>query len=244
MLKSALLWIIPKSSIMANKRIFIALWACCIVGSLAVIPYIYHLGVIPESISLAHFFFAAAVQTALLYALILSICYVILPKTDLEPFRFSSWFKEVILPGLIGGAIAGLLIQGFSLAFFHGSVLAKSSNIPLWTTVLASLYGAINEEVLLRLFLFTFVYFLLGKILYKRNTLFWITNCVIALAFGLGHLPVALKLIPPSTFEITRILVLNFIPGFIFGWLYWSYGFFAAAFAHFCADILIYVAFR
>ena len=66
-------------------------------------------------------------------------------------------------------------------------------------------------------------------------------NLLVALIFGLGHLPTALKLTTPSGFEITRILLLNGIPGLVFGWLYWSRGFWTAILAHFVADLVIHV---
>jgi membrane protease YdiL (CAAX protease family) len=67
------------------------------------------------------------------------------------------------------------------------------------------------------------------------------TNIIVALIFGLGHLPAAFKLIEPSFYEISRILLLNGIPGVVFGWLYWSRGLRAAMTAHFVADLMIHV---
>jgi len=98
---------------------------------------------------------------------------------------------------------------------------------------------------LLRLFLFTFIYFLFKKIFKfsKDNRLYflWITNVIIAIIFGLGHLPTVFKIISPTTFEIFRVLLLNAIPGIVFGYLYWSKGLWTAMTAHFVADIMIHV---
>lgn len=64
---------------------------------------------------------------------------------------------------------------------------------------------------------------------------------MVAIIFGLGHLPVAFKLVTPSFFEIFRILLLNWIPGIAFGWLYWSRGLWTAMTAHFMADLVLHV---
>ena len=109
---------------------------------------------------------------------------------------------------------------------------------------MASLYGAVNEEVLLRLFLFTFIYAIFRKTVsspgQKRGALLWSSNLLVALIFGLGHLPAALKLSSPSAFEIGRVLLLNGIPGLVFGWLYWNLGFWTAVTAHLTADLVIH----
>ena len=116
---------------------------------------------------------------------------------------------------------------------------------PIWAGALASIYGGINEEVLLRLFLFTLIFFLFNKLLKfdsrHRTYYLWATNVVVALVFGLGHLPAAFKIMQPTSSEITRILLLNGIPGLVFGWLYWSRGLWAAMAAHFVADLVIHV---
>jgi membrane protease YdiL (CAAX protease family) len=71
--------------------------------------------------------------------------------------------------------------------------------------------------------------------------LLWIATILVAIIFGLGHLPAAFKLTSPSAFEISRVLFLNGIAGVGFGWLYWSRGLWAAMTAHFVADLIIHV---
>jgi membrane protease YdiL (CAAX protease family) len=64
---------------------------------------------------------------------------------------------------------------------------------------------------------------------------------IVAIIFGLGHLPAAFKLVEPSSFEVIRVLLLNGIPGIVFGWLYWSRGLWTAMTAHFVTDLVIHV---
>ena len=153
-------------------------------------------------------------------------------------------FKQIAYPAIIAGIVVGFAIFLFDKTIFHSSLLS-GAHPPFWSGVLASIYGAFNEEVLLRLFLFTLLYFLLRKCIkfgvHKKIYALWTVNILVALVFGLGHLPAAFKLTSPSAFEISRILFLNGIAGIVFGWLYWSRGLWTAIAAHFVADLMIHV---
>lgn len=224
-----------------KKRYFFLLWILCILGSLSVLPYSMSIGLIPSS---PQIFLLATVQAVVFFGLICWLSSLLIPKTDLSPFSTESPLKRIVYPGVIAGLVVGFIIYILDITLFRNSLLAGSGS-PAWAGLLASFYGAINEEVLLRLFLFTFIYFLFGKIsrttLHNRSVFLWMTNIIVALLFGLGHLPAAFKLITPSKFEIFRILLLNGIPGLLFGWLYWFRSLWAAMLAHFVADLVIHV---
>ena len=221
-----------------NRAIFFSLWAACVVGFWSILPCLQYLGVIPFSVSLWKVFFLGTLQTVLFFGLVCWLSFKILPQTDLHPFRLH------IRPAVVTGILVGGAIFLIDKAVFHSSLLA-GSHPPRWMGAVASIYGAVNEEVLLRFFLFTFFYYLLGKCakINRKNRLYflWVVNIVVALLFGLGHLPAAFKLITPSAVEIFRILFLNGIAGVIFGWLYWSRGLWTAMAAHFVADLMLHV---
>ncbi len=144
---------------------------------------------------------------------------------------------------MAAGTAVGLIIFLLDATIFRNSLLS-GTHPPFWMGFLASFYGGINEEVLLRLFLFTLIYLAFGR-LFKpkidgRSLFLWMTNLLVAIAFGMGHLPAALKLVSPSSFEIFRVLLLNGIPGIVFGWLYWSRGLWTAMIAHFVADLVVH----
>ena len=227
-----------------TKRFYIILWICCIIGSCAVFPYIYFLNVLPSSIPLGKLFILITTQAAILYGIVCWLVYLLIPKTDLSPFSHAKVVKPIVYTAILCGILVGLVIFVLDKTIFHQSIV-MDIHPPLWSGLLASLYGAINEEVLLRLFLFTLIYFLLIKSFKKtgkhRSLLLWVTTVIVAFVFGLGHLVVAFKMIPPSGFEIFRILLQNTIPGIVFGWLYWTRGFFASVLAHFVADLLIHL---
>ncbi len=227
-----------------NKRTFIVLWILCIIGSWSVLPYVFHLDIIPPSVSVIKFFFLTTVQSTVLFGLVCWVSYLLLPKTDLYPFNVEHLLKGIIYPGMVSGVLVGLIIYILDSTIFQSSLLS-GAHPPFWAGALASIYGAVNEEVLLRLFLFTLVYFLFGKIVnishQNRLAFLWATNIVVAIVFGLGHLPAAFKLATPSSFEIFRVLLLNGIPGVVFGWLYWSRGLLSSMAAHFVTDLMIHV---
>lgn len=226
------------------KMPFLVIWVFCVFGALMVVPYVRYLGLLPPTLSIAYTLLIIAVQAMLFSGLVCYLSYLIISKTDLDPFPVRPFLSRVFYPGLIAGAACGLCIYGLDHAFFKNSLLLKS-HPPAWTGFLASFYGAINEEVLLRLFFFSFLYFVFKKIFCfaakDRPIVLWLTNAITALLFGLGHLPAAFQLIPPSSFEICRILLLNGLPGLIFGWLYWSKGLWSAMMAHFTTDLLIHI---
>ncbi len=226
---------------------FFILWILCIIGSWSVLPYIHFLGILPSAVSIWKMALLGTIQAILFFGLICWISYKILPKTDLHPFPplFEVyWLKKVVYPAAIAGILVGLAIFIFDKTLFKSSLLSEV-HPPFWAGALASIYGAVNEEVLFRLFLFTLVYFLIGKCVTihesNRSTILWSVNILVALFFGLGHLPAAFKLASPSGFEIFRVIFLNGIAGVVFGWLYWSRGLWTAITAHFVTDLMIHV---
>lgn len=120
-----------------------------------------------------------------------------------------------------------------------------------WKGLLASFYGGITEELLLRLgFLSTLTW--LGLWLIRRATgdrqrppgpgLMWTCILLAALLFGLGHLPATAALWPLTGIVVARALILNGLAGVVFGYIYWRRGLEYAMVGHFSADIVLHVA--
>jgi membrane protease YdiL (CAAX protease family) len=117
--------------------------------------------------------------------------------------------------------------------------------IPQLYRLLASLYGAIAEELQFRLFLMTVLVWLLSRLRRSPSApparwMFWSALCASALLFGVGHVPLALRLWPPTAVVIGRILLLNGLAGMVFGWLYWRRGLEYAMLAHGAADLVVH----
>lgn len=227
----------------SSKRLFIGLWLACIVGSLALLPYLDHLGMLPYAVSPGKLFLFVGLQSALVFGVACLLSYFLLPKTDLEPFKREKFFKRLASPAVAIGVVLGLALYFAERHFFYNSPLAET-HTSLWAGILASIYGAVNEEVLSRLFLFTLIYFLFQKGFHfgkgKRTRFLWITNGIVAIVFGCMHLPAASSLVPLTSFEIFRIVLLNAIPSLVFGWLYFSRGLWAAMVAHGVTDLMIH----
>lgn len=154
------------------------------------------------------------------------------------------WLAAVAL-----GAFAGLLIVSLDPLFapylpaqLH-SQAATTAQASAMAGFLASFYGAIGEELQLRLFLMTLLVWSLSKLAGDRATplQFWIALILAALLFGAGHLPAAASIWPLDAVVVSRVIVLNSVAGLIFGWLYWRHGLESAMLSHFSADLILHV---
>jgi membrane protease YdiL (CAAX protease family) len=118
--------------------------------------------------------------------------------------------------------------------------------VPAWEAFLASFYGGIAEEVLLRLFLVSLIVWIISKIKkVKDGSLtdfgIWLSIILATIIFGLEHLPAIAQITTLTWVVIIRAIVLNGVGGIIFGWLYWKKGLESVMTAHFSADIILHI---
>lgn len=105
-------------------------------------------------------------------------------------------------------------------------------------------YGGITEELLMRLFLLSLVARLLGR-WWKTadgsptNGVFWAAICLVALLFGLGHLPATAYMAPLTSMLVVRALAPNAVPGVVFGYLCWRHGLEASMLGHMSAHLVM-----
>jgi len=160
-----------------------------------------------------------------------------------------SAFKAILGTSTLLGMLAGILTAALDLVFcsmFPNEPIyaVKLPTPPAWQGFLASFYGAINEEILSRLFLMSLFIWMLSKIGKEGGKpvglTIWLAIAVTAVISGLLHLPSTAILIPITPFIIARSIILNGIAGAIFGWLYWRKGLESAIMSHFTADIIIH----
>jgi len=156
--------------------------------------------------------------------------------------------KAILLPSVFWGVLAGVLIILFSLPFNYWiPELSSSEAAPaVWKGFLASFYGGIAEEVLLRLFIVSLIVWITFKIKKTKdgnptNFGIWIAIILSAILFGIGHLPATAQIVPLTGLVVFRAILLNGIGGIIFGWLYWKKGLESAIIAHFSTDIVLHV---
>jgi Type II CAAX prenyl endopeptidase Rce1-like len=150
--------------------------------------------------------------------------------------------KSQVIPGLVGGVFGGIAISIISSlwrsslpADFVAKAEVLSTNTPLLTRIL---YGGITEEILIRWGLMSFLVWAQWRVFQKAQgspdavyVVFAIG--ISALAFGLGHLPLAFTLSSQATASLVAyIIVGNAFFGLIAGYLYWQKGLEAAIVAH------------
>ncbi len=157
-------------------------------------------------------------------------------------------FIKIIKKSIFIGVVIGIGITLIDLLAFHpfSPQLQELTVPPPWQGFLASFYGGIIEEVLSRLFFATLIIWVL-KMIFSRNkketpqSFYWAGILMAALFFAVSHLPALELSIGLTPLTVFRTLLLNAIPGTIFGWLFWKYGLESAIISHFSADIVLHV---
>lgn len=155
--------------------------------------------------------------------------------------------RRVIIVALLGCMVA-LVLLATSPVFdrYMPAPFNRMPEVAFWKRILAAPYGGIVEECLCRLFLVSLIAWLLTRVSYHgrahllRPWVFWVAIAVASLLFGIGHLPAAARLWPLTTVVVLRTIVLNSVAGFLFGWLFWRWGFEYAVIAHGSCDIIFH----
>ena len=252
-------------------KVFFIVWAAAVLGAIALIPFVLSqqleaLGSADLPMPLWQLIAIGILQSLLILGVLTGIGLLLAGRIGLGLPFVEGWLKkELILerPGrvllvFIGvGVVVSLILAGLDKWVFEppihaelirlGIPIPEKTQTPIWQGFLASFYGGITEEVLLRLFLMTFLAWL-GSLISRDGegrptaVVFWLAIIVATVVFGLGHLPATAALgVPLSPLVVTRAITLNGLPGFAFGWLYWKRGLESAIVAHFSADIVLHV---
>lgn len=247
-----------------NWREFLILWAAGVCGVIAVLPYTLTLQaplieqMPPLPVPLAVVIAVQVVQNAVLVAIAVGLGLLLatriglgapLLEARLAGEAVSQRLRALLVPSVLAGAVAGIAIIVLDLLVFARGMPAAApagEHPPAWQGFLASFYGGITEELLMRLFLMSLLAWLLGLVWRQAPGrpaagAFWTANLGAAILFGLGHLPATAALVPLTSFVVLRAIVLNGIGGVVFGHLYWRRGLEAAMLAHFSADIVLHV---
>ncbi len=156
--------------------------------------------------------------------------------------------RALLLPSVVAGVVVAtvLLVLEFGVFVPNLSAAARGAEAPsppAWQGLLASFYGGIDEEILLRLgvmTLFAWIGARLTRSFPARAGVIWTANLLAAILFGLGHLPAVAALEPLTGLAIARVLVLNGLAGIVYGWLYWRRGLLSAMVAHFATDVVLH----
>ncbi len=193
------------------------------------------------------FFLAIAVGVGLLLARKIG-CGVPIIESWLVGERVGQRLRAILQPsvfvGLGLGIILLLLLVFVFIPFVPELRIVLVSDVGIWKKFLASFYGGIFEEILMRLFLVSLFAWLLSKVwrTQSRNAAtFWAASVIVAVIFGLGHLVAASLMLSITPMVVVTALVLNGVAALAFSYLYWKHGLEAAIIAHFSADIVLHV---
>lgn len=229
------------------------------IATAAVFPYILtllHTAFVKLPVPLSVVIGAQLVQATVLVFVLCWLGLICGTPIGLDSPVVRSWLssgRSLIIPRrvtvvvLLGCMIALVLLAASSV--FDRYMPAPFSPLPeiaLWKRIAAAPYGGIVEECVCRLFLVSLIAWLLARISYYgralllRPWIFWVAIVVASLVFGIAHLPAAARLWPLMTLVVVRAIFLNSIAGFVFGWLFWRWGFEYAVIAHFSCDIVFH----
>ena len=199
-----------------------------------------------------------AVQSLAMLAIVVGVGILLGRKTGLGAPVLEGWLNhrdvsakalKSAKAGVLVGLLVGIVVLIALLPLVHyipNLPFALASHIAVWKRFLTCFNGGIYEEILTRLFLLTLFAWVGMKVFQKeKNTLaaatFWTANIIVAILFGLGHLPSASLVLPITPPVVVAALLLNGIAGIAFGYLYFKRGLESAMIAHFCADFVIWV---
>jgi membrane protease YdiL (CAAX protease family) len=236
---------------------FFVLWGAGVVATVLALPYIFTLqrSVIEKAGQpLWLLGLVSVVQAGILLAVSVFFGLRLIKKINLNPFVFfdstvpvKENLKRIAKLCVPVGILVALIIR-FGDFFFLKSIpelKVASEAIPFWKALSVAPYGGVVEELLMRLFLVSLFAWIFGKIfksteVIKNNWIMWASIIVVAVIFGLGHLPATATIVALTPIVIVRAILLNGIGGIFFGWLYWKKGLEYAIVAHFTADIVLH----
>lgn len=235
-----------------NLKTYIILVIMGIIGTIAILPYIR--AVIGQNTT------GFMIRTLLTVITLTFLGLMITKKIGLDATPIidkKKKLKQILKQSIIWGIAAGILIIiiGNIDILFKGmpDMTAQLAALPnLWQGFLASFYGGITEEIMMRLFMLSLFAFIItgiaritkGKKDWKATSrIMWSSIIFAALVFGIGHLGALAAFNQLTTYLAFKTILLNSIGGIIFGWLFWKKGIESAMIAHFSADIVLYVVF-
>ena len=158
--------------------------------------------------------------------------------------------RSILLPGLIWGLVAGILITVLSPVagmlwpeLMENETAKELGQIASWKGALVSVSAGVIEEIQFRFGLMTLLAWFGMKLMRRQTpgtTIICVANVLAVVPFGLLHLTnVAGMGVPITLGAVLMVVLLNGVAGVIFGVLYWRRGIEAAILGHFATDIVL-----
>ena len=144
--------------------------------------------------------------------------------------------KRIAYSLLIGAAAGGVVLAALAPMGLQ-SRLTADAKVPAWKWLIIAFDAAVLEEIVFRLFIVSFVVWLLARFI-KRPVAIWIALIVGALLFGAAHLG-RWSAMGPAV--ITASMAVNAFAAIVLGLVYVKWGIEAAMITHFAADIVVHL---
>lgn len=245
-----------------NWRVFGVLMAAAFIGNLLLLPYAVALNPgalsalpMPVPVVLA----ISVLQTMVLAALVGGLGLWMATRVGLGAPRLEEWLsgdrkgaverlRPALWPAVIAGVVGAVVVLLLDVFIFQpqmaGALSGAAGRTNYWQGLLASFYGGIDEEILLRLGMMTFLVWLASWVTRNRPmspAIYWTGNVLAALLFGAGHLPTAAALTTLTPVLIIRTVLLNGLLGIVYGYFYWKHGLVSGMVSHFSSDLILHV---
>ena len=253
-------------------KLALVLWLLGLIGAVLILPYVLALqqaaiaaASARTQLSPIQLLVISTAQTALLLLIAVLAGLWASRRLGLATPLLSAWLTgrpapagsgQTLLAAFAIGLVVGLILVALDYFVFAQmpsvvgltKATTGAARPTAWQGLLASFYGGIDEEILMRLGLMSVLALMLRSFLRKRDELlpagvFWSANVLTAVVFGLGHLPATAALVPLTTAVVIRAIVLNGAAGIVFGALFRHHGLEWAMLSHFGADLVLHVAF-
>lgn len=243
-----------------ERKIFFILLSLSLISIALVFPYILSVqGELLKGIGqpIWIIFAAQCIQSLILFSAAIHFGLFFARKTGfqlpliraaVEKKDYGKILKDILGISVFAGiaSAAAIYASDYLFAVKGVAISTHESYAPVWQKLLASFYGGITEEVLMRLFLMTFFVWIGMRLLGRKQPAkagIILSILLAAVIFGLGHLPITASMTALTPLIIARAIVLNGIGGIVFGWLFWKKGLESAMIAHFTADIFLLTLF-
>ena len=219
-----------------NKKqiswLFLSIWGLSIFGNLFIFFLTQHIHELPLFISFSFFIFLS-----LFFGLIAHYGVKLVNKNEWESLNYNNFIKKNLIPAVGGSVLCVITIFITNRIFikipFEDMTFLQSS--PFWAKIISSLYDGINLEIFFRLFLLTFIYFLLKKMIRKKE----LDKYLIWIAILLSALAPVLNFVYLDHLTQSRLLISSLIGGTVYGYLFVYKSFWAGAISHFLVDFLL-----
>ncbi|UTB32785.1 MAG: hypothetical protein NKF70_00415 [Methanobacterium sp. ERen5] len=162
-----------------NWKLFGILLMGCILSAVLVLPYTLALNPGLAAIFTPFVLIVQMIQSLVIFSVAIFLGLILakrvgfsLPVLEgwLEGREVGSYFRSILGISIGLGLLSGVIIVVLSLLFTPVTATFQNVelSIPLWKGFLASFYGAISEEIVMRLFLMTVIVWIIFKIKKQR----------------------------------------------------------------------------